>query len=306
VATYGDQSILRADLEKAAAKSDITAKQALYQGRKDAIDQLINDGLLQKEAAGRSISVEELLKAEVEVKVAPPSDAAIEAFYNANRAQMPAPLDQMRPRLAEHLLVEQQRSTYMSFIEGLRNTAKIQIFLEPYRIAAKAGPGARKGAATAPIEIIEYSDFECGYCGKAAETVQQVLNHYGDKVSVVYRHYPLGFHKDAHLAAQASECANEQGQFWAYHDKLFANQRALGIDSLIGYGNELNIDGAAFEDCLRTGKYSSRIDQDMADGDLIGMEGTPGFYINGINLSGAQPFEAFQAVIDEELARANN
>ena len=128
------------------------------------------------------------------------------------------------------------------------------------------------------------------------------MAHYGDKVSVVFKHFPLSFHSEAHLAAQAAECARDQGKFWEYHDVLFANQGRLLPPDLVEHALQLELDAETFEACLRSQKYVGRVDADLAEGGSIGMSGTPGFYVNGIALSGALPFENFKEIIDEELA----
>ena len=112
-------------------------------------------------------------------------------------------------------------------------------------------------------------------------------------------------HDKAHLAAQAANCAHDQGKFWVYHDKLFENQRALAQDQLKQYAAELGLDVDGFNACLDSGQFASAVDQDAAEGQVIGVRGTPAFFINGRFLSGAQPFEAFQEIIDAELTLAN-
>ena len=116
----------------------------------------------------------------------------------------------------------------------------------------------------------------------------------------------MGFHQNSQKAAEAAECADEQGQFWEYHDLLFANQESLDIGSLKQYAADLNLDITAFKECLDSGKYSDEVRKDFLDGQAAGVSGTPAFFINGKQLSGAQPLSAFQAIIDEELATIGN
>ena len=118
---------------------------------------------------------------------------------------------------------------------------------------------------------------------------------------IVFRDYPLPNHQKAGPAAEAAQCAHEQGKFWEYHDKLFANQRSLGEDNLKQYGEDTGLDMAAFNACLTSGKHREAIQQDYADGQRAGVSGTPAFFVNGRFLSGAQPFEKFQTIIEEEL-----
>jgi len=120
-------------------------------------------------------------------------------------------------------------------------------------------------------------------------------------VRVVFRDFPLNIHQDAQAAAEAANCAAEQGKFWEYHDKLFANQRALGRDQLKQYAVDLGLSGDQFNGCLDGSKYAADVALDLSEGGSLGLTGTPAFFVNGRFLSGAQPFEVFQAIIEEEL-----
>lgn len=174
---------------------------------------------------------------------------------------------------------------------------------QPSIVTADADDDARIGSANAPVEIIEFSDFQCPFCGKAAPTVKQIVVEYGDKVTVVYRDFPLeSIHPMALPAAIAAECVREQGgdkAFFEYHDKIFANQQALSDGSLKTWAKELGYD---IDGCLGSQKYLSEVKNDLADATAAGGRGTPYFVINGKPLSGAQPFEAFKQVIDAELS----
>jgi len=118
----------------------------------------------------------------------------------------------------------------------------------------------------------------------------------------VWRDFPLNFHKDAQKAAEAAQCASDQGKFWEYHDKLFENQRALQVDNLKKVAADMGLDAGKFDGCLDSGKYAADVKQDLEDGKAAGVTGTPAFLVNGRFLSGAQPYEAFEKLIEEELA----
>ena len=161
-----------------------------------------------------------------------------------------------------------------------------------------------KGEKNAPITIVEFSDFQCPFCGRFyTETLPQLEQEYikTGKVKLVYRHLPLSFHPQAHTAAQASECANDQGKFWEYHDLIFKNQQRLGEEPWNELAQQLNLDVSAFKTCLESGKYKQKVDRDNTEAAQYGASGTPTFFINGQKLIGAQPFGAFKAVIDVEL-----
>jgi protein-disulfide isomerase len=168
---------------------------------------------------------------------------------------------------------------------------------------ATAGFPAR-GPATAPVTIVEFSDFECPFCGRLFPTLKAVENIYVDRIRIVYRQFPLRrIHPLAEKAAEASLCANEQGRFWEMHDSLFGDQEHLTVDALKARAVSLKLDTAAFNACLDSGREAAAIDKDIAEGTKAGVTGTPAMFINGRMLVGAQPFAAIQAIIEEELQR---
>ena len=167
----------------------------------------------------------------------------------------------------------------------------------------EVGDAPFKGSKTAQVTIIEWSDFECPFCARGAQRIDEIKAKYGDKVKIAFKHQPLPMHPNAPLAAQASMAAHEQGKFWEYHDVLFANQRALDRASLERYAADLKLDMAKFKNILDTGKYAAYVQKDSQDGMALGATGTPTFFINGQQLVGAQPLEAFSAIIDRELAK---
>jgi len=174
----------------------------------------------------------------------------------------------------------------------------------PVVVSADDDPG--QGPEDAAVTIVEFSDFQCPYCATfQQETLPQILSEYGDQVRFVYRDFPLtSLHANALKAAEASECADDQGKYWEYHDLLFQNQSALDDESLTGYAASLEMDTATFDECLASGKYTQEVAKDLQDGTEAGVQGTPSFFINGMPLRGAQPYQAFQAAIEAALAEA--
>lgn len=172
-------------------------------------------------------------------------------------------------------------------------------------IEAIADDDAVRGTLNATITIVEFSDFQCPFCEKAYPTIKKVLETYAGKVKLVYRDFPLSSaHPFAQKAAEASECAEEQGKYWEYHDRLFEAQQEWaekGISQFKIYAEELKLDAQKFSSCLDSGKYAEEVLKDLSDGQKLGVTGTPTFFINGKMVVGAQPFEAFQKVIEEEL-----
>lgn len=158
-----------------------------------------------------------------------------------------------------------------------------------------------RGDKNAPVTMIEYSDFECPFCGRVQPTLEQILEEYDGQVNLVFRHFPLSFHQNAQKAGEASECAADQGKFWEMHDKMFENQTALDVDSLKGYAKELGLNTSTFNSCLDSGKHSQKIKDGLTDGSQYGVQGTPATFVNGTMVSGAQPYENFKAAVENAL-----
>lgn len=163
------------------------------------------------------------------------------------------------------------------------------------------------GNNNAKVTIVEFSDFECPFCGKFyTDTLPQLKKDYIDtgKVKLYYRHYPLPFHPKAVPLALAAECANDQDAFWKMHDKIFENNATVATmtdDQIKAWAGDLGLDTASFNNCYDAKTHQKEIDEDNTAGAAVGVTGTPTFYINGKQLVGAQPFAAFKAIIDEEL-----
>ncbi len=163
-----------------------------------------------------------------------------------------------------------------------------------------------KGDKNAPVTIVEFSDFECPFCGRFfQQTLPQINENYikTGKVKLVYRDFPLSFHQNAQKAAEAAECADEQGRFWEMHDKLFIDGVQGGVASFKQFASALGLNTAKFNECLDSGKMASEVQKDMAEGAQYGVTGTPGFFVNGQLISGAQPYQVFAQAIEEALAR---
>ncbi len=159
------------------------------------------------------------------------------------------------------------------------------------------------GPEDAPVTIIEFSDYQCPYCARwYQETYQQLMAAYPGQIKFVYRDYPLPGHVEAEPAAEAAECAGEQGAYWKFHDALFSGQYGFGRAAYEQYAASLELDTAAFSQCLDSRKYTAEIEADSADASKVGISSTPSFVINGRLLVGALPFADFKSVIDEELS----
>ena len=175
---------------------------------------------------------------------------------------------------------------------------------DPNKIHAINIAGAQvKGPANAPVTIVEFSDFQCPFCARVTPTLEQIEDTYKNNVRIVWKHLPLEIHKDAVGAALAAEGAAKQGKFWEFHDLLFANQKQLGPEDLKQHAKALHLDMKRFESDLLDREDQKKIDKDVAEAKALGINGTPGIFVNGRFVEGAQPFEVFAKIIDEELTK---
>ncbi len=182
----------------------------------------------------------------------------------------------------------------------------------PGKVDVSADDDPFIGDKNAPVTVIEFSDFQCPFCERLYQQAEkQLISDYVDtgKIRFVYRDFPLtSIHPDAQKAAEAAECADEQGKFWEYHNMLFEKQAewsGVGVTRFKQYAADLKLDTKKFNDCLDTGKYEDEVNKDANDAVSAGARGTPATFVNGILVSGAQPYANFKQVIDAELAKAS-
>jgi len=304
-AVIGDKTITIQDVDAQAAAALVKVRQDEYEARKQVLDKMVNDEILAKEAAARKVTPEALMKTEVNDKVPEPPQADLDNYYEQNKSRFGAQTkEQLMPQIAMMFKNPKIADAQRAYLKTLRQKYGVKTLLEPPRMDVAVDDDASKGPAKAPVTIVEFSDYQCPYCSRAEATVEEVLKKYGDKVRLVYRDYPLQFHQNANIAAQASECAKEQGKFWEMHGAMFANQAKLAQNDLIETaGTITGVDKNKFKACLDSGKYKDEVQKDFEAGASYGVTGTPTFFINGIPIVGARDVGSFAEIIDSELER---
>jgi protein-disulfide isomerase len=276
----------------------------MYEVRRNGAEELISDYLLEQTAQAQGLTKAQLLHQEVDSKVSEVTDKDVENFYAANQARIRKPLDDVRPQILNYLQQNKLTEARRVYLKSLRDQAQVKLYLTPPIVDVSAEDAPIKGPTNAPITIVEFSDFQCSYCKRVVNVLDQVLEHYGDKVKLAFRDFPIAtIHPQAEKAAEAAHCAGEQGKFWEYHDLLFEKQDAIPSTNFAEHAKTMGLDVSAFQTCLDGRKYQGKVERNYAAGVKAGVSGTPAFFINGRLLSGAQPLEAFKAVIDEELER---
>ena len=273
---------------------------ALYKARARFLEGMIVERVIEKAASAVKLSSDDYLRQQVEAQGEVP-EQEIAAFYEENIDRIgEQSLDDVRDQIKDYL--ERQRTG--AIIADLREQADTEILLEPVRIEVEA-IGPSKGPDDAVVTIVEFSDFECPYCQRVVVTIDQVLAKYPTQVRFVHRNLPLSLHARARAAAEAAACASNQGDFWDYHNLLFANPRALSDEDLERYASEVGLEMPAFRQCVQNRETQQIVDADVAAAGSYGIIGTPSFLINGTPMHGAQSLEAFSEVIDAEIARAS-
>jgi protein-disulfide isomerase len=302
VARVGTRTITAAEVDAAAARRLIDVNTRAHAVKRQALQDLIDAELLRLEAARRGVTVEALLKAEVDAKATPVAEWDVAAYRAANAAAFEGRSDADASAEAGRRMRE-DRITQRRFglLAELRARVPATIVLPPPRVDVATAGSPSRGPEDAPVTIVEFSEFQCPFCRRVLPAVRQIEERYRGRVRLVFRHFPLARHKDAPRAAEAAECARDQGRFWEMHDRLFANAERLGVADLKGHARAIGLDGAGFDACLDSGRHEQRWRRDLADAESYGASGTPMFFINGRLVSGAQPYAAFARVIDEEL-----
>jgi protein-disulfide isomerase len=274
-----------------------------YQIKKKALDNLISQKVLEAEAKKRGLTADKLLEQEVDSKIPEPTDAEINAVYAVQKDQINRPLEEVKSQLQQNLKRAKIQIARQEYSARLREQAKIAVLLGPPKVQVTFDPKRVKGNPKARVMIVEFSDFQCPYCGQVEATLKNVLAKHEGTVALAFRDMPISqIHPFAEGAAGAARCAEEQGKFWEYHDLLFADQGALDRSGLIAKAAKLQLDSKQFETCVSSEKYKSQVQQDNQEGLRSGVSGTPGFFINGVFISGAQPEAAFEKIIAEQLA----
>jgi len=288
----------------AAERARVT--QLMYQNRRNMLDQVVGDILIENAAKAAGQTVEAYVTSDAGKRAVPVTEAEIVQFFEANRDRAQGrTLEELRGQIKDFLDSQRTLQARAQLVTELKaKSAGVKVMLDPPRYTvATAAIDPVRGPASAPITIVEFSDYQCPFCARVNPTLEQVRKTYGDQVKIVFKDFPLPNHPQAPKASEAGHCANEQGKYWELHDLMFANQRALNVPDLKQYASGLGLDMGKFNQCLDSGKHASLVASGLAQGERMGVNSTPTLYINGRVLIGAQPFEAFKQIIDEELAR---
>jgi protein-disulfide isomerase len=316
VAKVGNQTIpyaqlyatIQGSLDKQQKEHDVQLQQmneTFMRARQEYVEselgKLVDKRVLELEAASRKTTPAALTGA---IKTPPVTDERVRLFYEAQKAQITQPFAQIEPRIRQFLQNQDVEQSNRKYLDSLRAKYKASVTLEPLREHVDAS-GPQRGPTAAPVTIVEFSDFQCPFCGRFTPVLKQILAAYPTQVRMVYRYFPLAaIHPDAQNAAEAAVCANDQGKFWEMHDTLFAEQGSLEVEALKEKAHRLGLDAKQFDDCLAGGKAREAVATDVAAGEQLGIGSTPATFVDGRFVNGAVTFEQMNALINDELHRA--
>ncbi|MBA3805061.1 MAG: DsbA family protein [Acidobacteria bacterium] len=278
-----------------------------YDAEALAVNVKINNILLEAEAKRRNTTAEALMKAEITDKIKHPTEADVTKFYEENKARMNgADLATVRAEIVTYLELPERQKLEQSFAQKLRAGAQIRLLItEPELLVEKISTDddPSRGAADAPITVIEFTDFQCPACREIHPVLDELLKTYGNRVRFVVRDYPLDQHPQARKSAEAAAAANAQGKFFEYAAALFKNQDALDVAALKKYAADLGLDQARFNAALDGGTYAAEVQKDVLDGDEYGIDSTPTIFINGVRQRDLSP-EGLRVGLERALAQA--
>ena len=299
VSFLNGEKITVGDLQKEEGNKLLQAQYQAYLAQQKALDELIDNRLLQMEAKRENITLEALLDREVNKKVADPTEEQLQIYYDdlSPKDSYAALRDKILDRIRQRR-ISKARSAY---VQTLRGKADILITLAPPTADFSIGNAPRLGPADAPVRLVEFADYECPYCVRMNPQIKKLREEFGDKISVYYKDLPLPMHAQAGKAAEAARCAGQQEKYWEYHDLLYSGG-GMGAAQLKQYATDLKLDRSKFDKCLDSGAQADAVQSDYKEAQQLGLSGTPSFFLNGRFFSGAVDYNMLRDLVQQQLA----
>lgn len=308
VAKINGKEITEEELIGDARLSFHDLKKREYDLKMKQLKKLLEEKLIGEKAKAAGMSTSEFIEKKVLKGGIKVSKKEYDAFVKEKKIPAAQINDALKKRIEDYLKESKREEKIEAYIAKLTKNDPVEVYFTKPKLQMDVAVGGAPtwGKENAKVTIIEFSDFQCPYCAKAAETVEQIKKEYKGKVRIAFKHFPLPMHKEAVPAAEASMCVHEQdsAKFWKFHDIAFKNMRNLDDASIVKYAKQVGADEKKFKECFEGKKYKKFVQDDMAYGDKLGVRSTPTFFVNGQLISGALPFDQFAEVIDEELKSA--
>lgn len=276
------------------------ARNAFYDAHRNVAQQYIDEYLLERQAKKEGITVAQLLERHVNNAIPKdPSDDVLRVYYEG--VDTKEPFESVKGQIIEALRERRLSKAKRAYVQSLREQSKIALRIGPPRVHIAMKDTPVRGAANAPLMLVEFSDYECPYCQQVKPVLDKLMAEYKDKLSLAFKDFPLPMHPRAPKAAEAAHCAGDQGKYWEYYDLLFDNKQ-LDVPQLKTQARALKLDGKAFDQCLDSGAKAAIVKAHSDEAQGMGVQGTPHFYINGRAIGGNRSYEDFRQIVEEELS----
>jgi len=299
IAEVGGQKLTLGDLQQQQGGKLLQAKYQYYMNQRKALDQLINDKLIEIEAKNRHLSSDQLLNTVVYKDLKDPTEDQLQVYYEGMEST--ESYEAIHDRVLEHIRALRREKARTAYVTQLRSNASVQVLLAPPFAEVDLKEAYAYGAKNPPVTLVEFADYECPYCQKITPELKKLEKEYGDRLAVVYKDFPLPMHHTSQKAAEAARCAGEQGKFWEYHDVLFYSKQ-LQVAELKADARVLKLDGDRFDKCLDDGAEAAPVKKSLEEAEKLGLTGTPSFFVNGHFFSGAADYTVLKEMVDLQLA----
>jgi protein-disulfide isomerase len=299
IAEVGGQKLTLGELEQQQGGKLLQARYQYYMNQRKALDQVIDDKLIEIEATKRHLSSEQLLNTVVYKDLKDPTEDQLQVYYEGMESN--ESYEAVHDRVLEHIRELRREKAKAAYVTQLRSNASVQVLLAPPYVDVNLKDAYAQGAKNPPVTLVEFADYECPYCQKITPELQKLEKEYGDRLAVVYKDFPLPMHHTSQKAAEAARCAGEQGKFWEYHDVLFYSKQ-LQVDELKAHARVLKLDGDQFDKCLDNGAEASTVKKSLEEAQKLGLTGTPSFFVNGHFFSGAADYTVLKEMVEMQLA----
>lgn len=298
VARVAGKDLTMADLQTKESGKLLQADYQYYLSRRKVLEDLIDTQLLEDAARSKNIPFDQFLDKEVYKNIKDPTEDQLQVYYEGLDTK--ESYEAIRDEVLQHIRELRQAKARTAYVDNLRKQANISISLMPPVADVHTDHSYARGSMDAPVVMIEFADYECPYCQKVNPHVQQLKKEFGDKLTVVYKDFPLPMHHGSEKAAEAARCAGEQNKFWEYHDVLFYSKQ-LEVAELKEHARVLKLDGEQFDTCLDNGQESAAVRKDLEEAKGLGLTGTPSFFVNGHFFSGVVDYNVLKDMINQQI-----
>ena len=305
VAKIGEEKIMASDFYKGIESDLYEAEMKVYEIKFNRLQTILMEKFINLDPKKKSLSNEEYLNQFIakDIKV---SEKEIGTFIKEKQVPKEQVNAEIKERIKQYIEMEKKKDVVEKWMAKEVNKSKVEVYIQKpkrpvFQLKTEGAPS--KGPSDAKVTLVEYSDFQCPFCSKAAATVAEIEKKYGKKVRIVFKNFPLPFHNNAKIASEGALCAESfsKGAFWKMHDGFFADQSKLSREDIIALAVKNKINETDFKACLDNKTFAAKVEEDIKEGQELGIKSTPTFFINGQLVAGALPLEAFSEIIDEEL-----